>query len=43
MALGLLVLGSWVLVLGSRWRLIGSWTADPMPADQMALGLLYKE
>jgi hypothetical protein len=43
MVLGLLVLGSWVLVLGSRWRLIGSWTADPMPADQMALGLLYKE
>jgi hypothetical protein len=32
MALGLLILGS--------WRLIGSWTVDPAPADQMALGLL---
>jgi hypothetical protein len=29
-----------VLVLGSSWRLIGSWTVDPVPAEQMALGLL---
>jgi hypothetical protein len=29
-----------VLILGSCWRLIGSWTVDPVHADQMALGLL---
>jgi hypothetical protein len=29
-----------VLILGSCWRLIGSWTVDPVPGDQMALLIL---